>query len=145
VLMVSEGLFIERIDEAMRRFGMPVGPLELLDQVGLDVAAHIARAIEPVFGDQFNLQPAFAFMEEKGWLGKKSGRGFYRYRGKRKNVNPNVVAALRTDFQSMEAASRKDQMLAIRERLVGLMVNESARCLNEGLVDSADTLDLAMI
>ncbi len=146
VLMISEGLFIKRIDETMCRFGMPVGPLELLDQVGLDVAAHIARAIEPVFGDRFNLQPAFGLMEEKGWLGKKSGAGFYLYRGKRKRVNPYVVNALHTDdAQTMEPQSRADQMSAIRDRLVGLMVNESARCLQEGLVDSAETLDLAMV
>ena len=52
----------------MRRFGMPMGPLELLDQVGLDVAANIAKAMEPVFGARFDLQPAFAIMDEKRWL-----------------------------------------------------------------------------
>ena len=106
VFMVCEGLFIDRIDEAMRRFGMPAGPLELLDRVGLDVAAQIARAIEPVFGDRFDLQPAFAIMEDKGWLGKKSGTGFYQYRGKRKIVNPNAVKALCADVPAVEAASR---------------------------------------
>jgi 3-hydroxyacyl-CoA dehydrogenase / enoyl-CoA hydratase / 3-hydroxybutyryl-CoA epimerase len=145
VFMVSEGLFIDRIDAAMRRFGMPVGPLEVLDQVGLDVAAQIARAIEPVFGDRLELQPAFALMEEKGWLGRKSGAGFYHYRGKRKIANPKVVEALRADVPAAVAASRADQFSMIQERLVGLMVNESARCLEEKLVDSAETVDLALV
>jgi 3-hydroxyacyl-CoA dehydrogenase/enoyl-CoA hydratase/3-hydroxybutyryl-CoA epimerase len=145
VLMLSEGLPSERIDEAMRRFGMPLGPLELLDQVGLDVAANIARAIEPVFADRFTLQPIFGLMEERGWLGKKSGEGFYDYRGRRKRVNRKVTEMLRPEFPSTEPASRADQLSAIRERLVGLMVNESARCLHEGLVGSAQTIDLAMV
>src|SRR5262249_8989293 len=95
VVLVAEGMPVERVDQAMRRFGMPMGPLELLDQVGLDVAAHIARAMEPAFGDRFAPNPAFARMKEKGWLGQKSGTGFYRHRGKKKKVNPEIPALLR--------------------------------------------------
>jgi len=145
VFMVSEGMFIGSIDEAMRRFGMVMGPLEVLDQVGLDVAAHIARAIEPAFGDRFRLQPAFGVMEQNGWLGKKSGEGFYLYRSNRKRVNHKVGHSLRSETTTAEPASRADQLLAIQQRLVGLMVNESARCLAEGLVDSAEKIDLAMV
>jgi 3-hydroxyacyl-CoA dehydrogenase/enoyl-CoA hydratase/3-hydroxybutyryl-CoA epimerase len=145
VFMVSEGLFIERIDEAMRRFGMAMGPLQVLDQVGLDVASHTARAIEPLFRDRIQLQPAFGIMQENGWLGRKSGEGFYFYRGNRKRVNPKVGDKLRSESSTLEHASIADQLLAIRERLVGLMVNESAHCLEEGLVESAEKLDLAMV
>ena len=56
VLLVAEGMRIERVDEAMRRFGMPMGPLELLDQVGLDVAADIARSLGPVYAGRVVIQ-----------------------------------------------------------------------------------------
>jgi len=150
VLLVSEGMSIERVDEAMRRFGMPMGPLEVLDQVGLDVAAYIARAVAPVFGERFQLQPAFALMAERQWLGVKTKAGFYRYRGRKKNVNRLAVNALRAASEAdapygMEAMSRADQLTEVRERLVGLMVNEAARCLEEGLAEDANAIDLAMV
>jgi 3-hydroxyacyl-CoA dehydrogenase/enoyl-CoA hydratase/3-hydroxybutyryl-CoA epimerase len=145
VFMISEGLSIDRIDEAMRKFGMAMGPLEVLDQVGLDVATHISRAIEPVFGERFELQPAFQIMEERRLLGKKTEIGFYRYRGKRKHANQKLAEELCLGAPQLESASPADQRAVIRERLVSLMVNESARCLEEGLIDSADMLDLAMV
>jgi 3-hydroxyacyl-CoA dehydrogenase/enoyl-CoA hydratase/3-hydroxybutyryl-CoA epimerase len=152
VRLVSEDVPVERVDTAMRRFGMPMGPLEVLDQVGLDVAAHIARAVGPVFGERFELQPGFALMAEQRWLGQKTGAGFYRYRGRRKHVNRQAVLALTAASAStgeavrgLEADTASEQMAAIRERLVGLMVNEAARCLDEGLAGSADAIDLALV
>jgi 3-hydroxyacyl-CoA dehydrogenase/enoyl-CoA hydratase/3-hydroxybutyryl-CoA epimerase len=150
VRLVSEGLKVERIDQAMRRFGMPMGPLELLDQVGLDVAAHIGTAVGPAFGERLKLQPGFGLMAENGWLGRKTGTGFYRYRGKRKRVNHLAVNLLMQTSEAagataIEAASVSDQEASIRERLVGLMVSEARRCLQEGLAENADAIDLAMV
>src|SRR4029077_4675771 len=85
--MVREGFFIDRIDQALRRFGMPMGPLEVLDQVGLDVAAHIAGIVQPVFADRLPPNPGFELMKERGWLGQKAGQGFYKWRRGRKQVN----------------------------------------------------------
>jgi 3-hydroxyacyl-CoA dehydrogenase/enoyl-CoA hydratase/3-hydroxybutyryl-CoA epimerase len=150
VLLVCGGLPVERVDQAMLRFGMPMGPLELIDTVGLDVAAHIARSVEPVFGDRFPPNPVFGLMEDKGWLGQKSGLGFYRYRGRKKRVHTEAVAALRGAAvelppTEMDSLSPRDQMQAARERMVCLMVNEAAACLGEGLADGADTIDLALV
>src|SRR5207302_2831278 len=95
VLLVGEGLTIPQVDAVMTRFGMPMGPLELLDQVGLDVAAHIATAMQPAFGNRFSPNPGFELMPQKGWLGQKNGIGFYRYRGRKKRFNEWAEKSLR--------------------------------------------------
>jgi 3-hydroxyacyl-CoA dehydrogenase/enoyl-CoA hydratase/3-hydroxybutyryl-CoA epimerase len=150
VLLATEGMPVERIDRAMRRFGMPMGPLELLDQVGLDVAAHIARSMEPVFGARFAPSPVFRHMKEKGWLGQKAGIGFYLHRGRRVRVNPGMAVLLREGGASSSSSwlnglGPDDQMGQARERMVCLMVNEAAACLGERLADSASVIDLAMV
>src|SRR4029077_17031914 len=88
--MVREGFFIDRIDEAMRRFGMPMGPLEVLDQVGLDVAADIARCLASVCAGRLEPNAAFEKMRERGWLGVKTDAGFYRYRRGRPRENDDA-------------------------------------------------------
>jgi 3-hydroxyacyl-CoA dehydrogenase/enoyl-CoA hydratase/3-hydroxybutyryl-CoA epimerase len=150
VLVLAEGMPVERIDEAMRRFGMPMGPLELLDQVGLDVAAHIAQSLRPAFGARFAPNAVFAQMVEHGWLGQKSGAGFYQYQGKAKKVQAAAVALIQggsgTQAAALLTALPPDvQAREARERMVGLMVNEAAACLAEGLAADAATIDLAML
>jgi 3-hydroxyacyl-CoA dehydrogenase/enoyl-CoA hydratase/3-hydroxybutyryl-CoA epimerase len=140
VLLVAEGMGVEEVDRLMVRFGMPMGPLELLDQVGLDVAAHIARSVQPAFGDRFPPNPAFARMAEQGWLGHKSRWGFYRYRGRRRTVNEAAVVLLRDGARPV--ANPPGQA---RDRLVLGMVNEAALCLEERLTDGAGAIDLAMV
>jgi 3-hydroxyacyl-CoA dehydrogenase/enoyl-CoA hydratase/3-hydroxybutyryl-CoA epimerase len=148
VLLVAEGMAVERVDQAMRRFGMPMGPLELLDQIGLDVAAHVARSMGPVFGDRLAPHPAFRQLREKGWLGQKSGLGFYRYRGKRKRPHEAAVAVVRGGAAPADwllGLSPADEMGQARERLVLPMANEAAACWGEGLVESREMIDLAMV
>jgi 3-hydroxyacyl-CoA dehydrogenase/enoyl-CoA hydratase/3-hydroxybutyryl-CoA epimerase len=148
VLLVSEGLTIAQVDAVMTRFGMPMGPLELLDQVGLDVAAHVAVAMQPALGERFPPSPAFELMRQRNWLGQKNGLGFYRHRG-RKRVNELAQNALQAAFPgdrgmsaSLPHAVRLQQS---RERMVLLMINEAARCLAERLTESASAIDLAMV
>lgn len=149
VLLLAEGMGIGAIDEAMRRFGMPMGPLEVLDQVGLDVAAHIARSVQPAFGSRFDPNPALERLVERGWLGQKSGVGFYRYQGKSKRPNIAVAGLLHEQGMAASGLMRKlplaVQLQQARERMVLLMVNEAALCLGEGLAAEASTIDLAMV
>jgi 3-hydroxyacyl-CoA dehydrogenase/enoyl-CoA hydratase/3-hydroxybutyryl-CoA epimerase len=144
VLLVGEGMKVAGLDRLMRRFGMPMGPLELLDQVGLDVAAHVVESMGPSLAGRFGANPAFARMRERGWLGVKSRRGFYEYGGKK----PKVHAAAEQLLQEGPAPSadlpEAARLHEARERMVLLMVNESALALGEGLAD-AGTIDLAMI
>jgi 3-hydroxyacyl-CoA dehydrogenase/enoyl-CoA hydratase/3-hydroxybutyryl-CoA epimerase len=144
-LLVAEGMPVEDIDRVMRRFGMPMGPLELLDQVGLDVAAHVAKVVGPVFAGRLTPHPALELMCQKGWLGQKSGAGFYVYDGKKKpRVNTEALGVLPHGERRSRPAGEKERVEA-RERMVLLMVNEAAACLEGGLAPTADVIDLAMI
>jgi 3-hydroxyacyl-CoA dehydrogenase/enoyl-CoA hydratase/3-hydroxybutyryl-CoA epimerase len=147
VLLVSEGLAIEQVDRTMMRFGMPMGPLELLDQIGLDIAAHVAQSMQPVLAGRFEANAAFEKMRTAGLLGQKSGRGFYLHGGKKPKVNPQAQELLGAEkigslTQALPAAVRVSEA---RERMVLLMVNEAALGLSEGLTASASAIDLAMV
>jgi 3-hydroxyacyl-CoA dehydrogenase/enoyl-CoA hydratase/3-hydroxybutyryl-CoA epimerase len=150
VRLVSEGMTVDLIDQSMRRFGMPMGPLEMLDQVGLDVAAHVNRALGPLLGSRFPPDDRFAVFQARGWLGQKSGTGFYRYGGKKKKVNAEAATLLadraagggRAFLGALPPAAQAHEA---RERMVLLMVNEATACLSEGLAADADAIDLAMV
>ncbi|HEY7152931.1 MAG TPA: 3-hydroxyacyl-CoA dehydrogenase NAD-binding domain-containing protein [Gemmataceae bacterium] len=147
VLLVSEGLAVEQVDRVMKRFGMPMGPLELLDQIGLDIAAHVAQSMQPILAGRFEPNAAFEKMRAAGLLGQKSGRGFYLHGGKKPKVNAQV-----RDLLHVESAARASEALPAtarlsegRERMVLLMVNEAALGASEGLTATAAAIDLAMV
>jgi 3-hydroxyacyl-CoA dehydrogenase/enoyl-CoA hydratase/3-hydroxybutyryl-CoA epimerase len=143
VLLVAEGLTIEQVDRVMKRFGMPVGPLELLDQIGLDVAAHVEQSMQPVLAGRFEPNVAFETMRAAGLLGQKSGRGFYLHGGKKPTVNTQVQEMLRQERTSpLPVESRRTEG---RERMVLLMVNEAALGLSEGLTTGAEAIDVTMV
>jgi 3-hydroxyacyl-CoA dehydrogenase/enoyl-CoA hydratase/3-hydroxybutyryl-CoA epimerase len=148
VVLVAEGMKVQEIDRTMQRFGMPMGPLELLDQVGLDVAAHVARSMQPVLAGRFEPNAAFERMRAEGWLGQKAGRGFYVHKGKRPRVNAQAEALMRGEgaagglAQALPPAAR---LREARERMVLLTVNEAALACAEGLAATAGVIDLAMV
>ena len=149
VLLVTEGLGVEQVDGLMRRFGMPMGPLEMLDTVGLDVATRIADGMQPAFGDRYAPNPTFRRMSQSGWLGQKTGSGFYRHGGRRRRVNKDALPLLRSDppanlatLRSLPLAVRLQQA---RDRMVLLMVNEAAAGLGEGLAENPQAIDLAVV
>jgi len=149
-LLVAEEMEIQEIDKGMRRFGMPMGPLELLDQIGLDVAAHVARSLGPVLEGRFGTNPAFEKMREHGWLGQKSGRGFYTHRGRARTPNRLAENLLRAPAPGdggavSRALPPEARASEARERLVLLMVNEAAMAFGEGLAERAEVIDLAMV
>jgi 3-hydroxyacyl-CoA dehydrogenase/enoyl-CoA hydratase/3-hydroxybutyryl-CoA epimerase len=159
IVLAAQRIRVDVIDRTMRHFGMLMGPLELLDQVGLDVAAHVARAMQPLFGGRLHgggypgiedLAQTFAQMQQRGWLGQKTGLGFYRYRGKSKRVHRAALRTLPVKVGPDTSHLLSDlpcevQMREARERMVLLMVNEAAACLGEGLTADAETIDLAMV
>ena len=150
VLLIGEGVNVEEIDAVMKRFGMPMGPLELLDQIGLDVAAHVAASMQPALAGRFPSLGAFEQLREKGWLGQKSGKGFYLHRGKKLIVNAlaqNLLQSTHDDAEprldpALPPATRRREA---RERMVLLMVNEAALALSEELAADASRIDLAMV
>jgi len=145
VILVSEGLAIEQVDRVMRRFGMPMGPLELLDQIGLDVAAHVAQSMQPVLAGRFETNTSFEKLRAAGLLGQKSKRGFYLYTGKKPKVNTQVQELLRDEQAVTSVLPGESRLVQGRERLVLLMVNEAALGLSENLASGAESIDLAMV
>jgi 3-hydroxyacyl-CoA dehydrogenase/enoyl-CoA hydratase/3-hydroxybutyryl-CoA epimerase len=129
---------IAGIDRVFTDFGLPMGPLRLLDEVGLDVAQKAGRVLSQAFGERATEAEALSAMVSSGRLGKKSGRGFYDYRGKKERPDPEVPELLRASRANVSAEHALD-------RALGLMVAEAARCLDEGIVRSAGQLDLAMV
>lgn len=153
VRLVCEGVPTDVIDREVKRFGMPMGPLELLDHTGLDVAAHVAGTLASL-GTEFSPTPQRLMeMVDRGWLGRKSGRGFYDYsKGRRGKPTQFIVPDAprsRDNGKHMKPIYRDKTGLAsltlIQQRLVGALVNESTRCLGEQIVTEPWMVDLALV
>jgi 3-hydroxyacyl-CoA dehydrogenase/enoyl-CoA hydratase/3-hydroxybutyryl-CoA epimerase len=139
--LLDEGHRIEDIDRAMTDWGMPVGPMALADEVGLDVAAKVAHILGDAFGDRLPLPIWLDRLSETDRLGAKTGAGFYLYeKGKRAQPDPEGYRRL-----GLAPDAGQPDPSKLVERMVLPMVNEAGRCLEEGVVGSAGELDLAMI
>jgi 3-hydroxyacyl-CoA dehydrogenase/alkylation response protein AidB-like acyl-CoA dehydrogenase/enoyl-CoA hydratase/carnithine racemase len=139
-LLFEAGASAQDIDEAMLDFGMPMGPLRLLDEVGLDVAHHICVTLSKDFPDRMSSPAILDKMLQAGFLGKKSGRGFYVHSKGGKTELNTPVDAMRIG-ELAKGFTRDD----LQERMVLLMVNEAARCLEEQVVATADDVDFGMV
>ncbi|HTL29982.1 MAG TPA: 3-hydroxyacyl-CoA dehydrogenase NAD-binding domain-containing protein [Tepidisphaeraceae bacterium] len=144
LLIALEGTPIPEIDDAMKRWGMPMGPFELLDEIGLDVAVYVLKSLVRDGTDP--VPPALKVAIERKWLGKKTGRGFYVHsksyrRGASTKLNLNAELAAMLFIGEPRHLDTKD----IQWRLVLPMINEAGRLLEEGVIDSTDALDLAMV
>lgn len=138
--LLEEGARIEDIDRAMVKWGFPVGPVQLTDEVGIDVASKVGKVMRQALGDRLEAPTGFEKLVEDDRLGRKNGRGFYRYEdGERKGVDDTVYTVL-------GAAPRKSMApKEIQDRLVLQMINEAARCLEEGVLRSARDGDIGAI
>lgn len=130
MMLVDEKVPPEAVDRAAERFGMPAGPLELADRVGLDICLDVAEVLRAKLGGPMPLVPDWLRRKiEAGELGQKTGRGIYEWKGGR------PVKAKGGPVQDGE----------MTDRLVLPMVNVCVACLREGIVDSADNVDAAMV
>jgi 3-hydroxyacyl-CoA dehydrogenase/enoyl-CoA hydratase/3-hydroxybutyryl-CoA epimerase len=138
--LLEEGNTIESLDKAMIDFGMPMGPMALLDEVGIDVAAKVAHILGDAFGERVQPSTIVDKLFADGRAGKKNGKGLYLYKdGKRQGPDSSVYKVL--GIASPHAADAK----LVVERMVLAMINEAALILDEKIVASAAELDLAMI
>jgi 3-hydroxyacyl-CoA dehydrogenase/enoyl-CoA hydratase/3-hydroxybutyryl-CoA epimerase len=124
----------------MLDFGMPMGPLRLLDEVGLDVASDVAQTLCAAFPDRMQMPGFFSQLLEVRIRGRKTGKGFYEYRNGRV-VRVNSTALGLRAAEDKAGLSREQ----LRQRMVLLMINEAARCLEEGIVEDPRDVDFAMI
>jgi 3-hydroxyacyl-CoA dehydrogenase/enoyl-CoA hydratase/3-hydroxybutyryl-CoA epimerase len=140
-ILLLEGCSIEALDKAMVKFGFPVGPMQLLDEVGIDVGSKIGPILQAELGDRFAPPAAFSKLIEDGRLGKKSKKGFYQYNtnSKKKLVDESVYTLLGLQVSNTNVTE------AQVERCVYMMLNEAARCLDEGIVRNARDGDIGAI
>jgi 3-hydroxyacyl-CoA dehydrogenase / enoyl-CoA hydratase / 3-hydroxybutyryl-CoA epimerase len=135
--LFEEGRRIDDVDRVMTDFGMPMGPFTLSDEVGLDVGVKVLHILQAGLGDRYKPVSVFEQILAKKLLGKKSGKGFYVH-GKTRGVNRDV----------QEMVARKDSVFDkddALKRMLLIMINEAARCLEEGIIDGPDTVDIGMI
>jgi 3-hydroxyacyl-CoA dehydrogenase/enoyl-CoA hydratase/3-hydroxybutyryl-CoA epimerase len=130
--LLLEGVPIEGVDGALVDFGFPVGPLSLLDDVGIDVGYKVSGVLEHAFGRRLQPPAGLQKLLDEGSLGKKSGRGFYVYGGRSRHANDGIYALL--GVQPTDKAQARIPAILIAERCVLQMVNEAARCLESGVL-----------
>jgi len=146
VELLREGVDAARIDRAARRFGMPLGPLELYDMVGLDTAFYAGLVMASAFGDRIDASPLIPAFVKAGRLGRKTGRGFYRYRGVGHDARRQAVdEELATLLEPYRLPERPATDREITDRLFLPMLLEALRVLDEGIVRDGCDIDLAVI
>lgn len=139
-IMLSEGITIDSIDTALVEFGFPVGPVTLMDEVGIDVGAHVLETMQKAFSDRVNIPEGLHAIQESGRLGRKNGKGFYEYQGSKKGNPDETIYKL---IPNWTKSSLSDDEIIDRCALV--FVNESARCLEEGVLFSAYDGDVGAV
>ncbi|HXE56825.1 MAG TPA: fatty acid oxidation complex subunit alpha FadJ [Gemmatimonadales bacterium] len=138
--LLEEGVPIDVIDRTMTRFGFPVGPIALLDEVGLDVAAKAAKVMHQAFGDRLEPAEAVGTLLADRRLGRKNGRGFYVYHeGRKTGVDESVYDTL--GVRPKEGIGPD----AVERRLVYAMLNEAAMAVGEGVVRTPRDGDIGAI
>jgi 3-hydroxyacyl-CoA dehydrogenase / enoyl-CoA hydratase / 3-hydroxybutyryl-CoA epimerase len=136
--LFESGLDGQKIDNALTDWGMPMGPLRLIDEIGVDITLDIAETLEKAYGRRDQAPKILREMRSAKLLGRKSAAGFYKYEGKQQTPNEAVA-----QWRSADASAIEDVDLA--RRLVFLMINEAARCVEEKVVDSPEDADYGMI
>ncbi|MCH8567177.1 MAG: enoyl-CoA hydratase/isomerase family protein [Balneolales bacterium] len=146
LLLLEEGAAIEDIEKSLTGFGFPVGPIALIDEVGIDVAAHVGEVLSPMFKARgANPSTAATKIYGEGILGRKGGKGFYSYpaegSGKKKKKTTN------TDIYQFFGGSARKKIASeeIRDRMALIMVNEALLCLEEGILSSPRDGDLGAV
>jgi len=131
-LMYKDGVDFVKIDKEIQKWGMSMGPFRFLDEVGIDIAHKISDVLYSSYNDRIKLSHMLSSLHDKGWLGKKSGVGFYEYIGEKAVPNDELRIG-------------KNSNTKIVERCMLMMINEASIVLEEEIIEKASYIDLAMV
>ena len=140
IVLFAEGATVAGVDAAIRSWGMPMGPFTLMDEIGLDVTRMILDSLERTLGPRLSSPPLLAAAIDRGWLGRKAGRGFYLHPAGGKPEPHRDMASLVGDPPPLDLPPAE-----LQRRLIGPMAAEARLVLAEGVVESADAIDLATV
>jgi 3-hydroxyacyl-CoA dehydrogenase/enoyl-CoA hydratase/3-hydroxybutyryl-CoA epimerase len=135
--LFQHGVNADKIDRALMEWGMPMGPLRLIDEIGVDITVDIADTLARAYGRRDESPEILRKMQSANMLGRKTDRGFYKYEGKQQVPNESL--------EQWRASPTPNGDVDLANRLIFLMVNEAARCLEEKVVAAPDDADYAMI
>ncbi|MGI8819439.1 MAG: 3-hydroxyacyl-CoA dehydrogenase NAD-binding domain-containing protein [Chthoniobacterales bacterium] len=139
----------QEIDSALVAWGMPMGPLRLIDEIGVDITVDIADTLEKAYGRRHRAAAVLHWLRDGKMLGRKTGSGFYKYEGKAQTPNESLVewraASVAGAAVPGKAATLPQGAQEIANRLMFLMVNEAARCLEEKVVATPEDADFGMM
>ena len=138
--LLAEGATIEELDANGLAFGLPMGTCEVMDFSGLDIFYHVAHTFNKAYGERMAVPIVLTKLYEAKLFGKKTGKGFYLYKGKSKTINPDAVKLIHS-IQTGKKASPSE----ISERSLLVMINEASRCLEEQIVTDPAYIDLALV
>lgn len=140
MLLIEEGADIRIIDTAMKNFGFPVGPVMLVDEVGIDVVSHVMETMNALFRKRgITFTQAVHRLHESGFAGRKNRRGFYDYRSEKKLINDDI-------YRLLGGTSRKDFTYdEIMERISLVMINEAVHCLQDQIIQNPKDGDIGAV
>ena len=136
--ILQQGSKIEKIDNIIKDFGMPMGPFTLADTVGVDIGYKVATILNESYGSRMPIASIIEKMYNAKLLGKKTKAGFYEYAGRDTYPNSHVTSMLENNNKIIE----DDEIV---QRCIYIMINEASRCLEENIVTDASIIDFAMI
>jgi len=143
VRLIEEGSDFVAVDRLFQDFGMPMGPFVLLDEIGIDVAREVGRGLSKAYGHRMEASAVIESLAGRAdLLGRKTGRGFYLHRNAGRIPNPEMRRLIEARKGAAKGAAAQNETT---DRPLLAMVNEAARALQEGIVASAQELDLALI
>lgn len=146
--VIRDGVPLEKLDKVIKAFGMPVGPVTLADEVGIDVASHVAGFLSKadlgvrMDGGDVDLMKN---MIAKGWLGKKSGQGFYTYDKKKKDGAKTINSEVKAYLKEYVQQDLKLDDAEIQDRIVSRLVNEAAKCLEDEIIQNPVVGDIGLV
>jgi 3-hydroxyacyl-CoA dehydrogenase/enoyl-CoA hydratase/3-hydroxybutyryl-CoA epimerase len=145
--LFQSGVDADKIDNALLQWGMPMGPLRLIDEIGVDIAVDIGNTLEKAYGMRDHVPTVLLWLRDGQMLGRKANAGFYKYEAKTQTPNDALEKWRSSDASSLGSRQTIGEGAAstLSNRLIFLMVNEAARCVEENIVDSPEDADYGMI
>src|SRR5437016_5318966 len=156
--LFESGVDAKRIDRALVEWGMPMGPLRLIDEIGVDITIDIGNTLEKAYGQRDHVAAVLLWLRDQEMLGRTTGAGFYKYEGKKQAPNDSLVQWRRgvvaggadpgrpaVSPRPEPGSSPPATDVGLPNRLIFVMVSEAARCVEEGVVGSPEAADYGLI